>query len=151
MKKIKWFLFVCLSFALNMSFGQISTSATETSPIMNGESIPHVQLLNLDSESVDLQALIGEKPTMLLFYRGSWCPYCNVQLADLQEASDQLLALGMQIIAISPDTPEKMLASVNKNKLSYLYCPTMTLNLSKKWVWHLRTEKAEYYLFLQSI
>lgn len=120
MKKSHLLLIIILFLSLEEGYSQIAAKASDASPLMNGEVIPPVTLLDLDAQSVDLQSLISEKPTLLLFYRGSWCPYCNVQLAGIQNIFDQLNTLGVQIVAISPDTPENMQMTVDKNKLNYM-------------------------------
>lgn len=63
---------------------------------------------------------IAKKPTILVFYRGGWCPYCNLHLGQLQKIEAELIKIGYQIIAISPDTPEKLRQSIEKHKLNYL-------------------------------
>ncbi len=60
------------------------------------------------------------KPTVLIFYRGGWCPYCNTQLAGLREIETQVVQLGYQIIAVSPDRPEKLRESLQKHNMNYL-------------------------------
>ena len=64
-------------------------------------------------------SIIGEKPTILLFYRGRWCPFCNAQLAEIQTIENQIIKLGYQIVAISPDSPENLKLTDEKNKLTY--------------------------------
>ena len=67
-----------------------------------------------------MHALIAGKPTVLIFYRGSWCPYCNAHLSDLVTVEEQLRSLGYQIIAISPDRPEELNRMTTKDHLNYL-------------------------------
>lgn len=98
---------------------QIANLATDVSPIMNGEKIPSAQLIGLDSNPVTLSELFNEKPSLMIFYRGGWCPYCNRQLAGIQEVESELRAMGIQIIAVSPESAEKMSATVEKNELTY--------------------------------
>lgn len=72
-----------------------------------------------DGKSVDLGDIVRKQPTVLIFYRGGWCPFCNMHLAELQEIQPEILALGYQIIAVSPDRPESMPATTGKHHLSY--------------------------------
>src|ERR1700749_3093626 len=53
-------------------------------PLLIGESIPAVVVPDAGGKSYDLNAKIIEKPTILVFYRGGWCPFCNKELAGLQ-------------------------------------------------------------------
>jgi peroxiredoxin len=56
---------------------------------------------------------------VVLFYRGGWCPFCNAHLAEIQEAQSQVLDMGFQIIAISPDSPENLRATDEEHNLDY--------------------------------
>ena len=60
-----------------------------------------------------------EQPTLLIFYRGGWYPYCNRHLAALLEIEEDLLELGFQIIAVSPDQPAALQPTIAKNELNY--------------------------------
>lgn len=84
-----------------------------------GAVVPDVKVRTLDGSEAALHALLSGRPTVLVFYRGGWCPYCNVHLGKLKEAEPELLAMGYQILAISPDRPEKLRESVAKQNLPY--------------------------------
>ena len=88
-------------------------------PIAVGERIPPISLRSINNALIDLNSAIAAKPTVLIFYRGGWCPYCNLQLSQLQKIEPELIKLGFQIIAVSPDRPEKLKASIDKHQLSY--------------------------------
>ena len=106
--------------ALNYGIlAQLPTKAEDVSPLLVGESVPEVSLASVAGSAVQLTQLVRKQPTILLFYRGGWCPYCNTQLASVQLIEAKLKAAGYQIVAISPDTPENLRASVDKNLLSY--------------------------------
>ncbi len=123
--KIFIFLFA-LSFvsgaSVNNSFSQVTgaaSSAADVKPIAVGEKIPDVTLKNAKGEPVNLTSLAGEKQTILVFFRGGWCPYCNKQLMGLQKIESDLTALGYQIVAISADKPEKISETVTNDELKY--------------------------------
>lgn len=82
--------------------------ADNVHPILNGHFIPDVVVQDELGNDVGLQELVEGKPTVFLFYRGGWCPYCNRQMSGLVEVEQQLLNLGFQIVAISPDSPERL-------------------------------------------
>ena len=86
----------------------IAESAADVMPLLNGQFAPKTTLKMADGSPVSLQALTMQKPTIVLFYRGGWCPYCNEQLAQLKEIESDLVALGYQILAISPETPQRL-------------------------------------------
>ena len=73
-----------------------------------GDMVPDVSLRDRNDQPVSLRATIAEKPTVLIFYRGGWCPFCNAHLAGLGAIQDDLQAAGCQLIAISVDRPAKL-------------------------------------------
>jgi peroxiredoxin len=99
--------------------GEIVDAPEKINPITAGQVIPPISLKTLDGQQFDLNAFIAGKPTVLIFYRGGWCHYCNLQLAGLQKIEPELINSGFQIIAVSPDRPEKLNESVVKHELTY--------------------------------
>lgn len=89
----------------------IAPSPEQVTPLLNGLTIPAVSLTAADNKAVALSELVQQKPSILVFYRGGWCPYCNAQLAALRDIEPQLNQLGYQLIAITPDS----VASINKS------------------------------------
>jgi peroxiredoxin len=87
---------------------QIADSAQNVTPLLIGQSSPNSKLQTVDGDPVSLKAFTMQKPTVLIFYRGGWCPYCNRQLAGLKDIEGQLDELGYQILAISPETPAQL-------------------------------------------
>ena len=99
-------LFSSLTVALDRA--QIADKAEDVTPLLNGQVVPNSTLQTADGAVVSLKALIMQKPSVLLFYRGGWCPYCNQQLAELKDIEQELISLGYQVLAISPESPEKL-------------------------------------------
>jgi peroxiredoxin len=97
----------------------IAASPEAANPLGVGATAPGAMLTAIDGTKFDLAKAFAEKPTVLVFYRGSWCPFCNRQLAALGELEPKLLALGYQIIAVSPDTADGLKTMAGKNKLPY--------------------------------
>lgn len=93
--------------------------ATEVTPVLTGTSIPNVVVSTIEGESKELRELVKEKPAVLIFYRGGWCPFCNRHMAQLQEAHSKLVDMGYQVLAISPDKPEFLKESKQEKNLSY--------------------------------
>lgn len=98
---------------------EIAASATEVHPLLLGSQAPDVALKTLDGKDITLWKQMNDKPAILVFYRGGWCPYCNTQLSDLRLIVRQVEALGYQVIAISPDRPEELVKTMTKDKLDY--------------------------------
>ncbi len=99
---------------------ELPKTTMEISPLLIGEKIPNLSLKSADNVAVNLSDLFANKKAILVFYRGGWCPYCNLHLAALGESEKELLELGYQIIAVSPDSPMKLKMTDEKNKLNYL-------------------------------
>lgn len=104
----------------------------DVSPLLIGETIPEVTLKGVDNKEVDLKGLVAKKPTVLIFYRGGWCPYCNRQLAGLQKIEKDVLAMGYQVVAVSPDSPENLNKTMDKNGLSYKLVSDASMTAAKK-------------------
>jgi peroxiredoxin len=107
---------VCLTLSVS---AQLAEKAQDISPLLIGETVPDAVLKSVDSSDQSFLSILSKKPTVVLFYRGGWCPYCNTHLSDIRDAESEILALGYQIIAISPDSPEYLKASDEKNELNY--------------------------------
>ena len=95
------------------------TSPADVRPLLLGAALPSVNLKTIDDRSVALADVVGGKPALLVFYRGGWCPFCNLQLQGLRLIQDQLAGLGYQTIAISPDSPESMRKTLDETPLDY--------------------------------
>jgi len=67
-----------------------------------------------------LQSLLAQGPVILVFYRGGWCPYCNLHLRGFQRALPELQQLGTQIVAISPQLPDNSLSTQERMNLLLL-------------------------------
>lgn len=93
--------------------------ATDIAPLLIGEKVPNHILKSPENKDISISDLIKEKKAVLVFYRGGWCPYCNLHLSALAEAEKQILDLGYQIIAISPDSPENIKITKEKDKVKY--------------------------------
>ncbi len=125
-------LFALCILTVSIVAQDLPRAAKDVQPLMNGENVPDAQLTNLEGEKVSLLKLLSAKPAMIIFYRGSWCPYCNRQLAGLQEVEPQIRDLGFQILAISPDKVEGMRETVAENQLSYNVFSDSDLDFTKR-------------------
>ncbi len=71
-----------------------------------GQKAPDFELPNSEGQSISLHALLKSGPLVLTFYRGSWCPYCNLQLRALEARLEDIHALGATLAAVSPQLPD---------------------------------------------
>lgn len=107
------------SSALCSGTPRIAASPEQVCPALVGASIPSVEVSTPEGTAVNLQQVVQGKPTLLLVYRGGWCPYCNRHLTALMDIEQSLLSLGYQIIAISADRPEKLRESLGEHEWRY--------------------------------
>ena len=106
---------------------QIMQSATETliqsgiaqTCLKEGNKMPAFSLPNARNEIVSSDKLLKEGPLVINFYRGGWCPYCSLELKAFQDILPEITKLGAQLVAISPNLPDKSLSSIQKDALSF--------------------------------
>lgn len=84
-----------------------------------GAQFPAVTLLNQNGVAVDLAALAADSALVVTFYRGGWCPYCNLELRAYQQRLAEIAALGARLVAVSPETPDNTLSTAEKNALAF--------------------------------
>ncbi len=85
----------------------------------NGDRAPEFALPNAHGETVSSRDLLARGPVVLSFYRGDWCPYCNLELKALQERVAEIEALGARLVAVSPQTPDATTDTATRHKLTF--------------------------------
>jgi len=94
----------------------IAPEARAAVPLEAGASIPDVAVHDSAGEEVSLHSLVKDGPTVIVFFRGSWCPICTRHFQDLIKIHPEVVKLGARMIAISPDTVENSAANSTKLK-----------------------------------
>ena len=89
------------------------------SALKTGDRAPAIVLGNARGDTVDVGALLKSGPVIVSFYRGGWCPYCNLELRAFQQILPQIRAAGAALVAISPEKPDDTLSTAEKNALSF--------------------------------
>ena len=85
-----------------------------------GSRLPDGELLDVAGEPATLAETLGGKPAVIVFYRGGWCPYCNIALRTYQAQLVPALAeRGISLIAISPQTPDGSLSAKESKELTF--------------------------------
>lgn len=84
-----------------------------------GARAPRFALLSATGNQVTLEALLAQGPVVLTFYRGAWCPYCNLALRALQQHHDAIRERGARLAAVSPQVPDESLSLTEKHGLGY--------------------------------
>jgi peroxiredoxin len=84
-----------------------------------GNQAPAIVLPNAKGRTVDLGTLLKHGPVIVTFYRGGWCPFCNLELKAFQKILPDITAAGATLVAISPEKPDDILSTGDKNALSF--------------------------------
>lgn len=84
-----------------------------------GDEAPDFLLPGVRGSSVSLFAVLRHGPAVVTFYRGGWCPYCNIQLRAYQAVLPEMTALGGRLLAISPQLPDRSLSTADSNQLTF--------------------------------
>lgn len=103
------------------AFGQneLPSSSEKISPLLISEKIPNATVQSIDSTLIKTDKILKDKKTVLLFYRGGWCPYCNQHLSEIAGIENKIMELGYQIVAISPDAPSFLKKTITKDAIHY--------------------------------
>jgi peroxiredoxin len=97
----------------------VPTTATAVKPIGKGEKAPDAMVYTRDNQPVKLSDIYSKAPTVVIFYRGGWCPYCNKHLSNISKVEKDIAAAGAQIIAVTPDSPEYLSQTAEKAGAHY--------------------------------
>lgn len=85
----------------------------------NGDTAPDFLLKNASGEDVTLYSYLEKGPVVLTWYRGGWCPYCNITLRRLQQELPNFQSLGANLIALTPELPDSSLSTSEKQELEF--------------------------------
>lgn len=129
-------LITCSLFATNAFAGispkGIADSSELVRPLLPGQTVENLCLEDADKNTVCTGELFAQKPTVLIVYRGGWCPYCNSQLNQIKAVEKGIQQLGYQIIAVSPDSNKNVAEQRQRENISYSLLADTQLNLSKE-------------------
>lgn len=105
--------------ALHKSTNELIASGQADRTKRVGDKAPGFALENADGQIVRLPDLLTQGPLVLTFYRGVWCPYCNMELQALEQARGDIEARGGQVVALSMQTAPNSRKSIKQNKLGF--------------------------------
>jgi peroxiredoxin len=101
-------------------------------PLPIGVHVPaEIVVWTVEGRATTLHEVMNARPAVLVFFRGGWCPYCDLQLSELRQVEAQLKSIGYQIIAIGPDSPASMRARMVKDEIGYRLLSDNSLSLIK--------------------
>jgi peroxiredoxin len=98
---------------------RLEESGAALRAIKTGDRAPGFDLPNAHGETVSSRELLARGPVVLSFYRGDWCPYCNLELKALQERVAEIEALGASLVAVSPQTRDATTDTATRNRLTF--------------------------------
>ncbi|MEU9213671.1 peroxiredoxin-like family protein [Streptomyces sp. NPDC048415] len=98
---------------------ELSDSGQADRALTLGAQAPRFALPSATGQTVALDALLTEGPVVLTFYRGAWCPYCNIALRSLQQHHDEIRSRGARLVALSPQIPDESLSLTEKHELAF--------------------------------
>ena len=129
-------LFTCVASCLLTTsvIGQdrlIASAPDGTKPLEVGSSIPDVTVADAAGNAVSLQSLHQDGPAVLVFFRGGWCPFCTRHTQDLIKIYPQVKELGVNLVAISPDSPKNSTENLTKNSIPFPILSDADVNAAK--------------------
>lgn len=112
-----------------------------------GDTAPNFTLKNALNESVTLYNQLKNGPVVLTWYRGGWCPYCNITLHALQEKLPEFKQEGATLLALTPELPDNSLSTSEKNNLEFTVLSDVGNTIAKEYgvVYSLTEDVASIY------
>jgi peroxiredoxin len=98
---------------------EIPTDPTQVRPLPVGAQAPAFAGTGMDGKVRSFNPQGYQRPTIVIFYRGGWCPYCNMQLSDLRLAEHKLKEEGFEIVFLNTDRPEILYSSLRAEDIHY--------------------------------
>lgn len=104
---------------IDAGIAQVAAAGTVAHALQAGQPAPNFTLPNAGGQPQTLASLLQNGPVVLTFYRGNWCPYCNVQLRAYQQILPQLVQYCATLVAVSPQTPEHSSLTASDKALTF--------------------------------
>jgi len=126
--------------------GRTAEEASKTALNVGGK-MPNFMLSDSVGKSVKSNDLLKQGNLVVVFYRGAWCPFCNLYLKKLQENISQINAQGANVLAISVENPDRSSAIAAKNKIDFTVLSDPNFEVARKFkiVYEMPKETSELY------
>jgi len=127
---------------------ELVASGIEKTGIQVGDKVPEFVLPNANGQPVASRDLLSQGAIVLAFYRGPWCPYCNLALRAYQKALPEIQALGGSLVAVAPTLPDNSLLAQEKNELTFPVLSDVGQKVARQFgiVWQLPEELWRLYI-----
>jgi peroxiredoxin len=104
---------------LTADIDQTRTSGVISNALQVGKAAPDFTLPDAFGNEVSLKILLAKGPVVVSFYRGEWCPFCNIELRAMQQVLSKIQHLGASLVAISPERADHGIIATEKNMLTF--------------------------------
>src|ERR1700728_4330334 len=104
---------------LGAEIGKLAESGIARQALQVGAKAPDFTLPDAHGKPVNLSGLLAKGPAVVTFYRGGWCPFCDLQLRAYEGALGAIHDLGAELVAVSPQTPDYALSDVEKKQFTF--------------------------------
>ncbi len=111
----------------------VRATGIEESAKQVGDMAVDGQLKDWKGNTITLSELWKQGPVVLMWYRGGWCPYCNIQLRAMQQNLDKIEGAGAKLVVLTPELPEKAKETAEANDLNIVALHDANLELAKKY------------------
>jgi peroxiredoxin len=105
--------------AMERHIAHLTETAVGKNAMQIGDRAPDIVLPDATGQSFNVASLLAKGPVIVTFYRGGWCPYCNLELKAYQAVLDRITAAGASLVAISPEKPDDTVSTTEKNALTF--------------------------------
>jgi len=127
-------LFLCLNASAVLAQSQrtdIHDEASQVQPLLPGMKAPAFEVLTVESQPLKYDPEAMDKPLVLTFFRGGWCPYCNLHLSEMRKAESELKEMGFDIWFVSMDQPSVLYASLEQPDIGYTILSDSSLSATR--------------------
>ncbi|HLP87449.1 MAG TPA: peroxiredoxin-like family protein [Nostocaceae cyanobacterium] len=104
---------------ISKAINELRASGIVNQTLNIGDTVPNFTLPNAFGQLVELQTLLNQGAVVISFYRGAWCPFCSLELMELEQTLPAIKMLGATLIAISPQILEYTLLTIQEHELTY--------------------------------
>ncbi|MBX9665475.1 peroxiredoxin-like family protein [Novosphingobium sp.] len=119
--------------AMARADNELAASGIAARALAAGAEAPDFTLKGAHGETVTLSKLLRHGPVVVSFYRGGWCPYCNLELRALQAVLPEITGRGATLVAISPELPDESLSTADKNELAFPVLSDTGSRVAREW------------------
>lgn len=129
-------------------YKEVASTAEEARPLMPGLMAPAFSVPASEGTLYDFDPSNLQRPVVLIFYRGGWCPWCNRQLSALRTAEQAILDMGYEMLFISADREEILRSSLKADDIKYVLLSDNEMQVARDYgvAFHVDDETVERYL-----